>query len=61
MRIKYWCDSGANIHSCNEGYVTLEELGLTREEWEAMSDKEKDVMMYDYAHNSYEWGYAEEE
>lgn len=61
MRIRYWCDSGASAFSRNTGYVTLEDLGLTREEWESMPEAEKDALMYDCAHNNYEWGYTEEE
>jgi hypothetical protein len=59
--IKYWCDSGANAFSCREGTVTLDEIGVTGEEWDAMSDDEKDNLMRDIACDRLDWGYAEED
>ena len=43
--IKYWLDSGANTHSCYTGEASLEDLGLTGEDWDNMRDKEKDELM----------------
>lgn len=60
-KIKYWCDSGANIHSCREGTTTLDELGLTEEEWHAMSDEDRDNLMRDIALDRLDWGYALED
>jgi len=33
MKIRFWCDSGANIHSCREEVANIEQLGFTEEEW----------------------------
>lgn len=60
-KIKYWCDSGANIHSCRKGTTTLDELGLTEEEWHAMSDEDRDNLMQDIALDRLNWGYALED
>lgn len=60
-KIKYWCDSGANIHSCRKGTTTLDELGLTEEEWHAMSDEDRDDVMRDVACDRLDWGYALED
>jgi hypothetical protein len=56
---KVWCDSGANIHSCWEDKYSLEDLGLTNEEWEDMTEDEKDRFMQDIAFDRLDWGYAE--
>ena len=56
-KIKYWCDSGANIHSCLKGETSLDELGLTEDEWNAMSDDERDDIMREIACDRLDWGY----
>lgn len=54
MKIKYWLDSGANIHSCRKGEVDLErDAGIT--------DEEKDDVMRDFAFARLDWGYEEAE
>ena len=60
-KIKYWCNSGANIHSCRKGTTTLDELGLTEEEWHAMSDEDRDNLMRDIALDRLDWGYSLED
>lgn len=60
-KIKYWCDSGANIHSRRDGTTTLDDLGLTEDEWNEMSDDERDEMMRDIACERLDWGYALED
>lgn len=60
-KIKYWCDSGANMHSCRKGTTTLDELGLTEEEWHAMSDEDRENLMQDIALDRLNWGYALED
>lgn len=56
--IKYWLDSGANIHSRYTGEVSLEKLGLTGEEWDGMRDGDKDELMRELAFERSEWGYG---
>jgi hypothetical protein len=59
--IRYWCDSGANIHSIRKGETTLDELGLSEAEWDAMTDDERDNLMRDVACERLDWGYALED
>jgi len=57
--IYWWMDSGANIHSCNRGEITLDELGITDDEWNAMSEKEREEVMRDVAFMQVDWGFSE--
>ena len=59
--IKFWCDSGANAFSCREGTTTLDELGLTDPEWNAMSNEQKDGLMREVACERLDWGYVLQE
>lgn len=59
MKFKVWLDSGANAHSCYEQEVSLEDMGVTREQWDEWSEEYKDDYMRDFAWNRMEWGYAE--
>jgi hypothetical protein len=54
-----WLDSGANIHSTFKTTVTLDELGIESDEWDAMSESEKDEAMRETAFAQSDWGYAE--
>lgn len=42
-KIRFCCDSGANIHSCRRSSIldTVDDLGLKEGEWEKMSDEDK--------------------
>lgn len=59
MKLKIWLDSGANIHSCYEVIVTLEEMNVTKEEWDEMTDEEKDDFCREIAFSRSDWGYEE--
>ena len=59
--IEWWCDSGANIHSCNKGSVTTEEIGISDQEWDDMTEEDKDELMRDFAFDRLDWGYREKE
>jgi hypothetical protein len=59
MRIDYWCDSGANIHSCLKGSIDTSEFGLTDEDWLGLSDDEKEEYMKDVALERLNWGFRE--
>lgn len=50
MKVEFFLDSGANIHSCNKtGELdTVEDLGLEEGEWEQMSETERDAKVLDY-------------
>lgn len=58
-KFNVWCDSGANHQSCRRQTVSLEDLDLTDEEWEAMTESERDDFMRDIALDRLDWGYAE--
>ncbi len=52
-----WCDSGANIHSCRRAFRTWDELSITEEEWDEMSEKQQEEFARDVAFESADWGY----
>ncbi len=54
-----WLDSGANIHSKREQEISLDEIGISDDDWEQMSEDEKDDTMRDIAWDRSDWGYAE--
>jgi len=58
-KFKVWCDSGANIHSCQHYFVTLDDIGIEDDEWDDMDDAEKDEAMRDIAFERLDWGYTE--
>lgn len=58
-RFKVWLNSGANIHSCNEITLNLKGLGMTEEQFNAMTEEEKDKMFLDIAFEQGEWGWEE--
>lgn len=59
-RFKVWLDSGANIHSCYKTTTSLEALGLTSEEFDEMSESEKEEMFREIAFTKGCWGWEEE-
>ena len=58
-RFKVWCDSGANIYSCREQFVTLDEIGHTEAEWSAMSEEAREEVMRDIAFDRLDWGFCD--
>jgi hypothetical protein len=57
VKIRFYCDSGANIHSCHEEVVDLAEVwGCSEEEakedWEGMSDDDKYEEAEQWAYNN---------
>lgn len=59
MKIRIYCDSGANVHSCREDIVTPEDLGITEEEWKAMSDDDKEELVKPIALERLDWGWED--
>lgn len=57
-KFKVWCDSGANIHSNREQMIDLEILGV-EDEWDSMTDDQRDEVMKDVAWDRLDWGYQE--
>lgn len=52
-----YLDSGANIHSKNSHFFTWEEIGMTEEEWDALSDEGRTDLAREWAFNYADWGY----
>lgn len=58
-KFKVWLDSGANHESCKEQIVSLEEIGISDAQWDAMTDDEKEAEMREVAFDSSDWGFTE--
>lgn len=58
-KFEFWCDSGANIHSCLRGNFTIDELGISEQEWDMMEEDERDNIVKDIALARLDWGYRE--
>lgn len=56
---RVFLDSGANVHSKYEAETCLDDLGLTSEEWDAMTEVQKDIAMREVAFEASEWGFEE--
>jgi hypothetical protein len=53
ITIKAWLDSGANVYSNREI-----EFEIDKDEWDAMSEEEKDEHAKEYAWDRMEWGWS---
>ena len=49
MKVKFVCNSGANIHSARQETFDTEDLGFTEEEWNELSDDSKFEVVQDWA------------
>ena len=57
MRVKFYCDSGANIHSCREEEIDLvEDWGMTKEECETLTEDEKLELAKEWAYERLDIG-----
>lgn len=54
MKVKFCCDSGANIHSLREEVIDTEDFGYTTEQWLALSDNEKQLAAEEWAYERLE-------
>lgn len=60
MKIKVWCDSGANIHSCREDIIDLaKDWNISDEEWKQMSEEEKQNEVDNWAYDRLDIGWKE--
>lgn len=59
MKIKIWCDSGANIYSKWENEYDLEVFSITENEWNEMSEEEREDFVREIAFERLDWGYQE--
>ena len=47
--LKVYCDSGANIHSCNKETLTIEDLGFESwDEWDELPEGEKHKIVEEF-------------
>ena len=62
MKVKFFCNSGANIHSCHDsGWLdTVKDLGLDEGEWEEYSDDDKWKQAEEWANQYLEIYYEEQ-
>jgi hypothetical protein len=58
-KFKVFLDSGANIHSRREQVVSLKDMGLSSEQYDAMSEDEREEFWRDVAFDQSEWGFYE--
>jgi len=59
VKVKFYCDSGANIHSCREEVADISDWGIEDDEWNGMTDDEKWKVAEEWANDSLEIGYEE--
>lgn len=60
MKIKFVCDSGANIHSARKEVINTEDYGFEDDEWLALSDDQKQKVVEDWAYDRLEIYWDEE-
>ena len=49
MKVKFVCDSGANIHSARTEVVDTEDYGYTDEKWLELSEEQKQEIVEEWA------------
>ena len=59
MKIKVWCDSGANIYSAREEVIDIKSWGFSDEDWNEMTEDEKYKEVELWAWDRLEIGYKE--
>jgi len=60
MKINLWCDSGANANSCRKETIDLSsDWNISDEEWNAMTEKEKEEQVMDWANDYLDIGWSE--
>ena len=61
MKVTFFCDNGANIHSCRkETMDTVDDLGFEEGEWEGLSNEEKQAVVTDWANEHLEIYFEEQ-
>lgn len=60
MKVIFFCNSGANIHSCRKEVLDLEkDFGITDEDWLTYSEEDRQRLAEDWANDRLEIGYEE--
>lgn len=57
MKLRIWCDSGANCHSCRDEIFHFEELNMTEEDWDEMGEDEQEEFAKEIAFERLDWGF----
>ena len=60
MKVKFVCDSGANIHSARTEVVDTEDYGYTDEEWLELSEAQKQEIVEEWANERLQVYFDEE-
>ena len=60
MKVKFVCDSGANIHSARTEVVDTEDYGYTDEEWLELSEEQKQEIVEKWANERLQVYFDEE-
>jgi hypothetical protein len=59
MRLKFWCNNHANIHSERSDTFELSDFGYTEEEWNSQTEEEKQKHVEDWAMERFDFGFEE--
>ena len=59
MKVKFVCNSGANIHSAREEIIDLEDWGISAQDWQDMTEEQKQEVVQDWAYDRLEIYYTE--
>lgn len=60
MKVKFVCDSGANIHSARTEVIDTEDYGYTDEEWLELSEEQKQEIVEEWANERLQVYFDEE-
>ena len=60
MKVKFVCDSGANIHSARTEVVDTEDYGYTDEGWLELSEEQKQEIVEEWANERLQVYFDEE-
>ena len=60
MKVKFVCDSGANIHSARTEVVDTEDYGYTDKEWLELSEEQKQEIVEEWANERLQVYFDEE-
>lgn len=58
--LKIWLDSGANRQSCRNQTLSWDELGITEEKWDEMTEDDQDEFAKEIAFGNSDWGYTKQ-
>ncbi len=60
MKVQFWCDNGANIHSKRYDIFDVEkDLSIAEEEWATLTEDEKYEIVKEWALEWFDYGWKE--